>query len=436
LAIQFSTQERPWGALVLCTALACWAAIRHIARGGLAPLVACGAAAGLAFASHQAGLGILAIAGFTWMIGSRGGDAPALLSARRFRWGVVTVTAFAATGFLLGHPYLLVHGVTPVESVVGGAAVGEAGGISFGGMSLLFDFRMETLLRLAKGMVGYDPVLVFLGLLGARAAWRLRVLRPMILFALLWGGFFLTNTSDHLRYLLPLTPPLALMGGVAIQALLSGRSRRYAAPLLALLLALPLVQATRFAVVLTRPDTRAEMEEWLYRLPLGSRVAVDRYGPVVPLDWRSLETTREIRQARGSGLTTRERHRLRALNEDRIDVPEWGLDAVLIEDLFDVDTRAGTVSVRRGLEAYGSSPADVLTDLGVTHLCRVRRRMGQPSFLDGVLNFGAPLFSVDPSACDVGTVEAFLPTEMDFPLTALWTVDRPGPLLEVLPLMP
>jgi hypothetical protein len=32
--------------------------------------------------------------------------------------------------------------------------------------------------------------------------------------------------------------------------------------------------------------------------------------------------------------------------------------------------------------------------------------------------------------------EAFLPTEMRFPLTALWEVDRPGPELRLLGLEP
>jgi hypothetical protein len=35
---------------------------------------------------------------------------------------------------------------------------------------------------------------------------------------------------------------------------------------------------------------------------------------------------------------------------------------------------------------------------------------------------------VDPSSAGRGLApEAFLPTEMEFPLTGLWRVDRPGP---------
>ncbi|HJO26630.1 MAG: hypothetical protein CMK00_06195 [Planctomycetes bacterium] len=455
LAIQFSTQERPWGALVLATALACWAAISYLEGGRSRSLLACGLAAGLAFACHQAGLGILALAAFAWLLGpaerpgqgSTSGPWPlVLLSPRRILLGLAAVAAFALAGFILGHPYLLVHGATPAESVVGGAAAGDAGGLSVGGMSLIFDLRAETFTRLTRAFFGYDPVLLILGLVGLPLAWRRPSLRPLILFAVLWGGFFLTNSSDHLRYLLPLVPPLALCGGVALESLVSRGRVDGALPLgpgrlclLVPLLALPLVQAVRFAVVLVRQDTRAEMEELLYQLPLGSRVAVDRYGPQVPLDWNSLELTRELRQACGGGLTTRERHRLRALGEDRLDVSEWGLTAVLIEDLFDVDTRAGTVSVRNGLGEYGATPAQVLAELQVTHLCRVRRRLSQASFLSQVLELGAPLGAVDPFASararGAARAEAFLPTEMDFPLTGLWTVNRPGPLLEVLPVV-
>ncbi|MDP6520693.1 MAG: glycosyltransferase family 39 protein, partial [Planctomycetota bacterium] len=69
LAIQFSTQERPWGALVLATALACWGTISYLEGGRGRSLIMAGVAAGLAFACHQAGLGILALAGFAYLLG-------------------------------------------------------------------------------------------------------------------------------------------------------------------------------------------------------------------------------------------------------------------------------------------------------------------------------------------------------------------------------
>jgi hypothetical protein len=38
---------------------------------------------------------------------------------------------------------------------------------------------------------------------------------------------------------------------------------------------------------------------------------------------------------------------------------------------------------------------------------------------------------IDPASGPAGTAEAFLPTEMEFPLVALWSVKRPGPRLEL-----
>jgi hypothetical protein len=52
-----------------------------------------------------------------------------------------------------------------------------------------------------------------------------------------------------------------------------------------------------------------------------------------------------------------------------------------------------------------------------------------------------PSVVIDPSigtthekAGTTRTSEAFLPTEMDFALTALWSVDRPGPWMAIYPL--
>jgi hypothetical protein len=83
----------------------------------------------------------------------------------------------------------------------------------------------------------------------------------------------------------------------------------------------------------------------------------------------------------------------------------------------------------------------VFEDLGVTHVCLVDRRPGDgvaPLLISGVGEDGAAALSlhgppqvvVDPSE-GRGCREALLPTDMDFPLTELWRVRRPGPRLEV-----
>jgi len=88
---------------------------------------------------------------------------------------------------------------------------------------------------------------------------------------------------------------------------------------------------------------------------------------------------------------------------------------------------------RKGLEDLGPDPRSVLRALGVTHFLRVVRRVseGEPELLDKLVAGRKPVWVIDPASGPAGTREAFLPTEMDFPLHALWSVNRPGPILEL-----
>ena len=85
------------------------------------------------------------------------------------------------------------------------------------------------------------------------------------------------------------------------------------------------------------------------------------------------------------------------------------------------------------VRALGATPREVLASLGVTHLLLAERRPGgEPRPLAALAKESDILTTIDPSAeprdpCD----EAFLPTEMDFPLTALWQVSRPGPRISL-----
>jgi len=49
--------------------------------------------------------------------------------------------------------------------------------------------------------------------------------------------------------------------------------------------------------------------------------------------------------------------------------------------------------------------------------------------LQGLVEGGREVFIVSPAGGRERPREAFLPTEMDFPLTALWRVERPGPFM-------
>lgn len=428
LHLQFSTHERPWVPMVFFLALSAWAAIVHASSARKLHLALSGVAAGLAFACHQSGLLAIGIPFLAWLLGPTGWRPLAL--RERITGGVLTVVGFAVAGVLLGHPYLLVHGRTPTESVVGQGAAD----VSIGGMSAQFGFRLDSLTRLSGVFFGYDPVLVVLGLGGVVLALRDGRLRAVTIFALAWSAYFLVSPSDHVRYLLPTAVLLALPAGLLVERWLA---RPFGQAASAVLLALPLVQALRFDHVLSRRDTRALAEDELARLEPGRRVLVDRYGPIVDLSATGLRVLERLRTTCGGALRPREEHRRMELDAGRV---RGGVDAVRAEDLYTFDEQIATDSSTQVLAVVpclvpelGGDPAEARAKLGVTHVLVVDRRPGdgEPSRVFARDAADRTTWTIDPSTSrERATREAFLPTEMDFPLTGLWSVERPGPRLE------
>jgi hypothetical protein len=210
-------------------------------------------------------------------------------------------------------------------------------------------------------------------------------------------------------------------------------SRAWGRVALVVALAFPIAQASRLAWLLPREDTRAEAERRLVDLGPGTVVAIDRYGPQVDLSRESLQLLLRLRTSLGESL--RERENRRRLRLDGPDVPpsERGVDAVSVEELFEVDPSTGSLRARKGLESLGEEPKKILEAVGATHLLLVERKPSE----QGVSPFrtlairGRPSWVIDPARGFGPPKEAFLPTEMDFPVTALWQVDRPGPFLEL-----
>jgi hypothetical protein len=230
------------------------------------------------------------------------------------------------------------------------------------------------------------------------------------------------------RYLLPTYLPLALAGGLVVERMLRSRA---GTALAALLLVVPLAQSLRLGTVLARTDTRGLAETRLAALPAGARVAIDHYGPQVDLSLEALERMGELR----GELRTRERMRYELLAAGVLPEAERGIDAVPVEELFEVD-EAGDYVVRERVRSLGETPAQVLAALGVTHLLLVERRPGgtRPRPLEGLAEGRGSVWTLSPARGDRVPSEAFLPTEMDFPLTALWEVDRPGPWMRLVQL--
>ena len=426
LHIHLSVQERPWVPMVFYQALSLWAAAAYVKSSRPLHLVACSVAAGLSFACHQSGLATFALCGFAWVFALREGAGDRSIT-QRFSTGLAALVAGLGAGLLLGHPYLIIHGMTETDAVVGGAA----SDFSIGGQGILFGFRWQSLKNLSAIFLSYDPVLVIFGLAGAFTAWKRPSLKPVLCFAALWGGFFLTQQNDHVRYLSPLTILFAWLAGSFFE---QGARRGLVGGGVFALLLLPLVQAVRFGQVLGNEDVRVEAEESLAGLPEGSLVAIDRYGPAVDLDLASLERLNGLRERRSEGLRTRELWRAKRLQRGL--GPE-GLSALAVEELFQFDERGGQVKVREELVALSPDPAGLLRELGVTHVLLVDRISG-----DGSSNLLAPelgetrsLWAVGPWREGCAPGEARLPHELHHAARTLWAVDRPGPRLELVELL-
>ena len=473
LGVHFSTQERPWEPMVLFMLLAAWPAARYVTGGSRRALLLSGAAAGLSFGCHQGGAAALLIPAVAWLVVAlrERADLAARLKGLLFD-GLAAVGAFLVVGLVLGHPYLLVHGSTDTSQVVMGDDItSQAGAISIGGQGWILGLRPESFVRLASALCFYDPVLVLLGLAGLVLAWRRASMWPALAFLLAWGLVFLFSTNDHVRYLLPLAGLLCLPAGLAAERAWAWSRSSQLGGLgdfgLGVLLLLPLVQATRFAVVLDREDSRALAgRELVELLPEGARLGIGRYGPDLPLSLESLERLAELRE-----LGSREAYRrayLASMAESGHDpddpaigpVGGSGIDAIRLEDLFEFDDRRGSYRVRQGLALGGAasdgwSARQVLDHFGVTHVVLADKTPG-----DGELSLliqpkaGWQEGLATPEALEVGDlldtwglpgalfgmteltgldarahepVEARLPTDLDRAGATIWDVERPGP---------
>ncbi|MCP3916594.1 MAG: hypothetical protein GY711_13640 [bacterium] len=437
LHVHFSVQERPWGPVGTFMAFAAWAAARHVGTGTTRSLLTCGAFAACALATHQAGLAALGIAGLAWLFGPLGWRGAEL--KRRLVTGTLCVALFLALAILVGHPYYLVHGFTDRGAVAAGDAM-PSNSVSIGGQAFVFAFRGESLAKLSRAFFGYDAILLTLTLLGLIPAFALRRARPVLVFALLWALVFMTNQNDHVRYLLPLSVLCAWPAGVLGEHMWK---RSVPRGVLLVLLALPLVQALRLGWVLRQEDTRSiAARELATRLEPGStRLAIDFYGPYLEPNAWSVEALmrHKLRDPYG-----REGDRYERMQNGEL-ARDDGWSFVRMEDLFGFDARTGASWVKPGAkEELGATPDAVLAKLGITHVVLVDRTPddGHPSILadpsparEGErlppLSTGSDvLFTVHP-ADGRSLRDGHLPTEIDFPLTDLWRVKRPGPKIEL-----
>lgn len=424
LNLQFSTHERPWTALVFFGALSLWASIAYANSGRMRDLVLAALAAALSFASHQVGLAMLGIPACTLLFGSR--DAGAARWKQRLARGLVCVAVFAAVALVAGYAYRVRHGATPTAAVIGG----ERAELAIGAQPINVGFSLASAARLSAKLTGYDPVLVVLGLAGLVLAFKKRELRGAMLLLAVFAGIVLTNPSDHVRYLLPACMLLTLPAGLVFERF---GAKQPARSVLLALLAVPLVQALRFDLVLRREDTRSQAERALASLPIGATIAIDHYGPTPELSRAALERIRDVR----GELRAREAHRMAYFDAGLEPPGGAGLDALGAEELFEVDPATLEYGVRAKLRERAATPRELLAALGVDYLVLAERRPGREQRPLASLVAGTQALTViDPCGGQTACSEAFLPTEMDFALTALWRAARPGPRISIYRLAP
>ena len=449
LLVQLATHERPWVPLATFIALSMWPAAIHIRTGAARPLLLSGLAAALAFSTHQAGAFAVLIPAIAWASTTQSWQGAGL--KERMRVGFICAGLFLVVALTIGHPYLIRHGMTPTDAVAAGSQLEGSQHLSIGGQSVVFQLSAETFQKLSKALVGYDPLLLILALIGFAAGLKRRETRPATGFALLWGLFFLTNQNDHVRYLVPLAVGLAWPAGIACESLLRKPLPR---TLLLLGFCLPLAQALRLGVILRRPDTRAMAQADLLQQQGNEPIAEGVGGPHLALSRTALRRLAQLRDLR-----TRELHRLVVLEEGVEPESGYGLDALPLEDVFEFDPRHHASWPReKTIERLGKNANDpimVLRAFGCDTILLADRTPldGHPPMLmdqreatqepgpDLSLHPGGvrprlkplalpprPLASWSPGQ---NVSDARLPLELDFPLTELWKIERPGPLLQL-----
>lgn len=186
--------------------------------------------------------------------------------------------------FVVLNPYLVLHFDTARTQLGDQSALAASGKLGQSGEA--WSSYPETLLwGLGAVPVALALVGLVLALRGDRAQWVRAVL--LVAFPVVLYAYLATQDRFFARWLLPAYPALAILAGHAM-ARAAARLPwvpRAVAPVLvgALVLAQPVADVARHAVVVSRDDTRTQALAWIRaHVPAGSRMVVE---PSVPADY-------------------------------------------------------------------------------------------------------------------------------------------------------
>jgi hypothetical protein len=417
LVVQFAHTSRPWAPMVALGAVCFAASLRLRRRRRLRDVTLAAVFAALSTSTHPVGALFFAL------------PVMALVSWRppsRAAWaGLLAAPALA---LLVGFPYLLVYRADTGKGAIAGQLETGENVAMIGGQAFdLTRFGAERLVVTTRAWVGYDPVLVLLGLVGLVALARrtrgrgalLAVAPPLVVSAL-----FLAYDGTHVRYLMPAVPFLAISAAGVLVGIARGPGR-ITACLAVLALAVPVVQAARLDLLLGREDTRTLAAREIASLTsAGDVLAVDGYGP--PLKPSAASVDALVEQVWIS------RAEQRVMDFAAAGVPEADFVRALLpigrfwkyDSYYATDYLLGARVLELGafMQAWK-----------VTHYVQVdripdeERRAPVTAWTRAnaeLIYELSPMTGSPPS-------EAALPTDMGFPLTQLWAYERPGPWIRV-----
>jgi hypothetical protein len=261
----FATLDIP---LTLACTATLYIAYRTIQSGGLRPLVLNGLSLGVAASLKYNGALVFAGIAAAQTIRARAGSIEwqRLLARLGLIAAIGVVTLALTSPFLVLDPGMTQHGIGYIFTHLGRATAPAIGWVQ---LSLALWY-------------GIDPVLLLVAVCGiAHAAWRRQPADLIILtFLLVYFVLIGAGRSVFLRYADPMIPPLLLLGGRALAALVErstrGQERRLALlAALVLVVVAPVVHDVRYDLLIQQTDTRTLAFEWLAQhVPAGSRTAV------------------------------------------------------------------------------------------------------------------------------------------------------------------
>lgn len=422
LFLLLSTHERPWSCVLAFSNIAAAFALLAIRAPSLKYIILSAAAAGASAGCHQLGAGSVIFPAAAAWFAFEGMGAAAI--RKSFLFGAAALLAFIVV-FLAGNPYYLIYGLKGAVST----NLTESTDVSVGGQGLKFVFDAKYTSEALLGLFSMEGIVCMLGIAGAWICIKSKDRAAFVLlaFAAPITLFFLLYTGTHARYFIIAFPAAWAFGG-ALLARASSKSLIFAS---SAILLIPLILSFRLDYLLYQEDTRnLAASELEHRIAPHARILLEPYGPALRPDTASLENFIKLASENGADPLTR---RERLVLDRRL---EGGFDILPLERYFS-DAAAGqytTITAIAKKTAPGAkTPAEFLTEVKGAYAVRVDRfpsAARRDPFVDFLQQKGTLMFEWSPAAGSTPP-EALLPFEPRLGAYSLFTVERPGPRVQL-----